>query len=178
MVVAWLVVSGLDALVAYGGWGLPAVAAALVLAVCVGVELLVTAVAGVSVGLLHRASVATGPGWVGVRLLGRWKVVEAQPPPGPWWGAGTGPIADADGPWDGDPWDGGVGDGGVGDGGVGDGDPDAGTERARGGADPGGRGRDRQRDRGPVIELPPARSGPSPGSAGDGSHRDGRVPGP
>jgi len=82
----WLVVSGLDALIAWGAWSLPTVLAGLVLALCAGFELVATVVVALALGVLQRASLASGPGWVGVRMLGRWRVVQSAGPvhpPGP-----------------------------------------------------------------------------------------------
>lgn len=110
----WVVGMALDALVAWGAWQLPAGPAAFLLALCALGALCFTVVLGLVVTVLSRASVAAGEGWVGYRVLGRWRVVRRVLPdvPGGWAGSGPGTR------WDGSPWAPGT---------PGDGRPGAGT---------------------------------------------------
>lgn len=80
IVVVWLVLMSLGAGLAWLLWQLPAVLA-VPLVVVVGVG----AVAGTTgmvlvVATMRRASVAAGDGWVGYRVLGRWKVMRPVTP--------------------------------------------------------------------------------------------------
>lgn len=114
LVETWVVVMALDALVAWGAWSLPVVLAVVLLALTALVAVVVTTVIGLIVAVVSRASVAAGEGWVGYRVLGRWKVVRRVlpdapgfwPPSGPGWpgapggwsnGAGGGPPGDDEG---------------------------------------------------------------------------------
>lgn len=82
----------LDALVAWGAWQLPAGPGAFLLALCALWALVVTMVLGLVVAVLSRASVAAGEGWVGYRVLGRWRVVRRVLPDmaGDWRDGGPG----------------------------------------------------------------------------------------
>lgn len=75
LVETWVAVMALDALVAWGAWSLPLVLAVLLLAMAATVAVVATVVVGLIVAVMSRASVAAGDGWVGYRILGRWKVV-------------------------------------------------------------------------------------------------------
>lgn len=77
IVILWLVLMGLGAGLGWLLWQLPLVVAVPLVAV-VGIGALAGTVAlGLVVLTMRRASVAAGDGWVGYRVLGRWKVVRA-----------------------------------------------------------------------------------------------------
>jgi len=124
IVVVWLVLMSLGAGLAWLLWQLPAVLA-VPLVVVVGLG----AVAGTTgmvlvVATMRRASVAAGDGWVGYRVLGRWKVMRPVTPGSGFPGAGPfagGGAFGGDGAYGG----GGASGGGGAYGGGGGGDGDA-----------------------------------------------------
>lgn len=92
LVVAWLVAMALAALAGWAFWQLPTALAVVLVAFDVIGAVVTTALLGLLVAVLSRASVAAGDGWVGFRVLRRWRVVRRVVPDG-WDGPGGPPGA-------------------------------------------------------------------------------------
>lgn len=90
LVVAWLVAMVLAALAGWAFWQLPTVLAVILVALDAIGAVVTTALLGLLVAVLSRASVAAGDGWVGFRVLRRWRVVRRVVPDG-WDGSGGSP---------------------------------------------------------------------------------------
>lgn len=146
LMAGWVVAMALASLAGWAFWQLPVVLAVPLLALDVIGAVVTTALIGLFVAVLSRASVAAGEGWVGFRVLRRWRVVRRVVPGEVWGQAG-----------------GGTGGGGPGGG------SDAGTAGALGPGPGPGPGGDAAAGAQGDVGAAPDEDGPGGGAGGTGS---------